>query len=144
MDIKVEKWKFDDTKSYKILELKKCCDEIINSNTITLCDDYNEGSDADYSVKLSQYHCEHSYEDYFDHYTYENIKYCPFCGEKINIEIVSVINKDNCYIELSNKRDSVWSKINKTDSKKKESLLRNELMELDNKINQLYVNDDLF
>lgn len=145
MRIKISKWCFDDTHSYKIKSLTECCDKIMNSNVITLVEDYENGDDSDYSVKLREINYEYdSYDDTYDDYTtYESIKYCPFCGEKIYIEIVEVIDKDKEYSELTQLRDELWNKYKKTDSIKKSNKLQQEVRELDKKINELYMNNDL-
>ena len=69
MNIKVEKWEFDGERSYKILELTKCCDKITKSNVITLRDEYENDDDLDYSVKLRDVNYEYdSYDrDYYDY-----------------------------------------------------------------------------
>lgn len=144
MNIKVEKWEFDGERLYKILELTKCCDKITKSNVITLRDEYENDDDLDYSVKLRDVNYEYdSYDrDYYDYTTYESIQYCPFCGEKIDIEIVNTIDKTEEYLELKQDRSELWEKCRKTDSKKKESQLREEIYELDRKINEFHINDN--
>lgn len=144
MNIKVEKWEFDGERSYKILELTKCCDKITKSNVITLRDEYENDDDLDYSVKLRDVNYEYdNYDrDYYDYTTYESIQYCPFCGEKIDIEIVNTIDKTEEYLELKQDRSELWEKCRKTDSKKKESQLREEIYELDRKINEFHINDN--
>lgn len=145
MKIKIEKWIFDDTCSYKVKSIKKCCAEILDSNLIDLVYDYDNEDDTDYSVKLIDRR--HEYDgydkDYYDYTVYENIYYCPFCGEKIEIEIVSVINKNKEYCELKNQRTSLYYKYNETDSIKKRDILREQVRELDNKINEFHINGDL-
>ena len=145
MKIEVSKWIFDNTHSYKIKSLAKCCDEIINSDVVTLVEDYENGDDTDYSVKLRNVNYEYdSYDDTYDDYTtYESIKYCPFCGERIDIKIVEVIDKNEEYSKLAKLRDELWSKYTKTDSIKKSNKLQQEVRELDKKINEIHINDDL-
>lgn len=141
MNIKVEKWEFDGKRSYKILELTKCCDKITKSEVVTLRDEYENGDDSDYSVKLIEdQEAVLSGDD--DWYSYERINFCPFCGEKIDIEIVNTIDKTEEYLELKQDRSELWEKCRKTDSKKKESQLREQIYELDKKINEMYVNDN--
>lgn len=145
MKIEVSKWIFDDTCAYKIKSLTKCCDEIINSDVITLANDYENGDDSDYSVKLRDVNYEYdSYDgDYYDYTTYESIQYCPFCGERIDVKIVEIIDKNDEYLELTQTRDELWNKYKKTDSIKKANKLQQEVGELDKKINELHMNDDL-
>ena len=145
MKIEVSKWVFDDAHSYKIKSLTKCCDEIINSDVVTLVEDYENGDDTDYSVKLREANYEYdSYDDTYDDYTtYESIKHCPFCGERIDIEIVEIIDKNEEYSKLTQLRDELWNKYKKTDSIKKSNKLQQEVRELDRKINEIHMNDDL-
>lgn len=145
MKIEVSKWIFDDTCAYKIKSLTKCCDEIINSDVITLANDYENGDDSDYSVKLRDVNYEYdSYDgDYYDYTTYESIQYCPFCGERIDVKIVEIIDKNDEYLELIQTRDELWSKHMKTDSIKKANKLQLEVRELDKKINEIHTNHDL-
>lgn len=145
MKIEVSKWIFDSTHSYKIKSLVKCCDEIINSDVVTLVEDYENGDDTDYSVKLRNVNYEYdSYDDTYDDYTtYESIKHCPFCGERIDIEIVEIIDKNEEYLKLTQLRDELWNKYIKTDSIKKSNKLQQEVRELDKKINEIHMNDDL-
>lgn len=145
MKIEVSKWIFDDTCAYKIKSLTKCCDEIINSDVITLANDYENGDDSDYSVKLRDVNYEYdSYDgDYYDYTTYESIQYCPFCGERIDVKIVEIIDKNDEYLELTQTREELWDKYKKTDSIKKSNKLQLEVRELDKKINEIHTNHDL-
>lgn len=143
MNIKVEKWEFDGERSYKILELTKCCDKITKSNVVTLTEDYESGDDTDYSVKLADMRVQwFDFDDWDEYYLYEKISYCPFCGEKINIEIINTIDKTEEYLELKLQRDGFWAKANKTDSRKREARLREQTYELDKKINEMHINDN--
>ena len=143
MNIKVEKWEFDGERSYKILELTKCCDKITKSNVVTLTEDYENGNDTDYSVKLADMRIQWvDFDDWDEYYTYERINFCPFCGEKIDIEIVNTIDKTEEYLELKLQRDGFWAKANKTDSRKREATLREQAYELDKKINEFHINDN--
>ena len=141
MKIKVEKWTFDGSKSYRIVQAEKCCDEILNSETVVLNYEYENDDDTDYCVKLVKGEWEYYSENY--DYTYEKIKYCPFCGSKIEIEIVNTVDKTEEYFELKEKRKTLWSKCNKTDSKRESEELRIEVGILDSKINAMYNNDGL-
>lgn len=151
MKIKVEKWitdEYGDT-SYKIKEIHKCCDKLINSKNITINNEYCENEiycgDNSYSVKLvreveESIPWEHDTET--RHY-YGKIDFCPFCGEKIEIEISDeVIDKQEEIELLEKEREDAWNKCRKTDSKKEEYELQQKVHELDNKINSIYMNDD--
>lgn len=143
MKIQVEKWTFDGEKSYKIVQGEKCCDKILSSQVIVLNDDYENGDDTDYSVKLENYSVEWDYDGEQEIYTYEPIKYCPFCGGKIEIKITNTIDKTEEYLELNNKREELWNKAIRTDSMKKSKKLREEVYALDKIVNELYYSDGL-
>ena len=143
MKIKVEKWTFDASRSYRIVQSEKCCDKILNSEVIVLNDDYENGDDSDYGVKLERYEHYWDYEDEINQYTYEPIKYCPYCGEKIEINIVNTIDKTEEYLELIKRREELWNKAIKTDSRKKSERFREESYALDKVINELYYSDGL-
>ena len=151
MKIKVEKWITDgygDT-SYKIKEIEKCCDKLTNSKNISInakyCEGDNSYEDDSYSVKLvreveESIPWEHDAETNF---YYEKIDFCPFCGDKIKIEISDeVIDKQEELELLEKERENTWDKCRKTDSKKEEYELQQKVHELDNKINSIYMNDD--
>lgn len=150
MKIKVEKWIIDkdNNVSFKIKSIEKCCDKITQSQNISINNEYCEGDvyldDNTYAVKLvrAEENCD-PYDDYHDmNYYYEKIHYCPFCGESIEIEIVNTVDKTEEYKQLQADRDLLWDKCRKTDSKKKEDELRNQIRELDDKISCIYMSDD--
>lgn len=145
MKIEVEKIMFDNNEEvqYKIINIDKCCDEILNnSDYVDISDDnYTEEIENDldnYNVKISN-----SYLDCCDTLVtnYKTIKYCPFCGEKIEIVIVNTVDKNEEYNKLQKERDELNDKRRKTDSKKEEQKLNEEIKELDNKINAFYESD---
>ena len=147
MNIKTEKWIIDGSISYKILEIEKCCDKLINSNNISINikPDENEAyilDSPEYSVKISR--CEEYWEDGYD-YTcdyHEKISFCPFCGELIIIKIVNEIDKTEEYKLLQEQRNMLWKKYRNTDSKKKEDELKQQVRELDMRINEMLNSDD--
>jgi DNA repair exonuclease SbcCD ATPase subunit len=151
MKIKIEKWITDeyDNVSYKIKEIHKCCNKLINSQNISVnaeyCEDEHYTGDNTYSVKLVRKEEEGiPWEDYTEtRFYYEKIDYCPFCGEKIEIELSNeVIDKQEELKQLEKEREEVWSKCRKTDSKKKEQELQKRVRELDDKMNEIHMNDD--
>lgn len=145
MEIKVEKWIVDGNVSYKILSIDKCCDKLINSKNTTInngLDEFNNYYDEDqdsYSVKIAR--DEYDYDGWNDTY-YEAINYCPWCGSRIEIEVINVIDKTEEYLSLRKERDTLWEKCRKTDSKKQENELEQQVRELDKKSNGMYISDD--
>ena len=146
MKIKVEKWITDGTISYKIISIEKCCDKLIDSKVTSIntaydryqCYDY--GNDYIYSVKLVQE--EYDYDGYIDETYNEEINYCPWCGSRIEVEIVNTIDKTEEYKTLQQKRNELWKKCCNTDSKNKECKLKEQVRALDIQINNLLTSDD--
>jgi hypothetical protein len=144
MEVRVEKWIVDDCVSYKILDIDKCCDRLINSKNINLNNEFDENDiyaiDDRYSIKITR--SEFIDEDFGDTYFYETINYCPWCGSRIDIEIINTIDKTEEYKQLKTERDILWKKVCKTDSRKKESEIREQIRELDKKMNYMLSSDD--
>lgn len=150
MEIKVEKWIVDGNVSYKIVSIDKCCDKLVNSRITSIntaydryqCYDY--GNDNIYSVKLIDDENEYDSEDggYYNETSYEEIQYCPWCGSRIEIEIINTINKTEEYKSLQKERDLLWDKCRKTDSKKKGQDLQEQVRLLDIQINNMLISDD--
>lgn len=144
MKIKAEKWIIDDSMSYKILDIERCCDKLINSKNISINTEYDEyetfvDDNPEYSVKITRE--EYDYENYPKFY-YETIKFCPWCGKPIVIEIINEVDKTDEYKLLEKQREELWEKCHKTDSKKKELSLKEQVRKLDDKINNMLMNDD--
>lgn len=152
MKIKVEKWivnedAYNYQEIYKIKSIEKCCNKILHSKNIDINNEYCEDDvyedDNKYGVKLVRHEEEtFSWEDWTDtSYYYESISHCPFCGKKIDIEIISAIDKTEEYSQLTKEREVLWNKYRRTDSIKKQEILKEQLNELDEKINNILEND---
>lgn len=132
-----------DIVSYKIKSIEKCCDDIINNPAIELSSqpfDYNEEL---YGVYLKQGYIDSiPYEDYDTmEYNYYKIDYCPFCDEKIEIEIIEEINVTDEYNRLKNERIKIhnnWTNCDSIKEKNKLECIRNEY---DKKINEFYLSE---
>lgn len=87
MKLTLKKISFDGRKnersivSYKILNLRKCCDEILGGDVEL------NGDEIDYERNEDYIHLAFTYEGECELY-YKSIEFCPFCGEKIFVEIV--------------------------------------------------------
>lgn len=140
MRVKVEKWIIDDyIPSYKVREIYKCCDDIIESKCVDLIYAYDNADDSDYSFKL----IDRNYDDDIgDYYEYEDIKFCPFCGAYIKIDIEEVVDKTEEFNNLLELKQELSTKIRNTDSKKLSYKLENELRSVRDKINSYHYNDD--
>ena len=83
-----------------------------------------------------------SYEDEWEQTDNYPIQFCPHCGERIEISVVDEIDVSDKYNELTEQRKELWKKCQRTDSKKKESELREQVGKLDKQINGLYLLDE--
>lgn len=150
MKIELIKLKFNDTCAYKYKPFKYCCDEIQNDKAIVftgedlVCNDTFGLVVRDSDDNIIPQFCT-SYTETFNTWgdEYEQtdnypIQFCPHCGEKIEIEVVDEIDISEKYDELTKLREELWKKCQRTDSKKKESELREQLRKLDDQINNFY------
>ena len=146
MKIELIRLKFNDTHSYKYKPFTYCCDEIQNDKVIVFTgEDINDigGEYKDEGISIPQICTSHtevitSYEDEWEQTDNYPIRFCPHCGEKIEISVVDEIDVSDKYNELSKQRDELWKKCQRTDSKKEDSELRKQVRKLDNKINDFY------
>ena len=144
MKIELIKLKFNDTHSYKYKPFKYCCDEIQNDKAIVFTnEDLSPLKHIDDDNFIPQFCTSHtevitSYEDEWEQTDNYPIQFCPHCGEKIEISVINEIDVSDKYNELSKQREDLWKKCQRTDSKKKESELREQVRKLDNQINGFY------
>ena len=146
MKIELIRLKFDDTHSYKYKPFKYCCDEIQNDKTIVFIgENINDigGEYEDDCIYIPQFCTSYtetvgSWEDEWEQTDNYPIQFCPHCGEKIEISVVEEIDASDEYNGLTKKRKELWEKCQRTDSKKKESELRNQVRKLDDQINDFY------
>ena len=122
INIKVEKWEFNGSVSYKIIDIKSCCDEIRDNPLIDFQAGCFENSEDECGVALIETDTyPEPYEDYYTtDYRYYKINRCPFCGEPISINILDKVDKTNEYNQLKDEVYGLRKKIDKCDSKKKE------------------------
>lgn len=146
MKIELIKLKFNNTCSYKYKPFTYCCDEIQNDKAIVLTgEDINDidGEYEDDGVSIPQFCASYteiitSYEDEWEQTDNYPIRFCPHCGEKIEISVVDEIDVSGEYEELTKQREELWMNCQKTDSKKKEFELMKQVRELDKQINDFY------
>lgn len=150
MEIELIKLKFNNTHSYKYKPFKHCCDEIQNDKVIVftgedlVCNDIfglvvRDSDDTTIPQFCNSYtETFNSWGDKYEQTDNYPIQFCPHCGEKIEISVVEEIDVSNKYNKLSKQRDELWKKCQRTDSKKKESELREQVEKLDKQINDFY------
>lgn len=136
MKIKLEKWivdKENEEYSYHIVDINKCCDKLINSPIITF------GVKDSYSASMYQeWECDFGY-DYID----EEIQYCPFCGEKIETEIVNTIDKEDDYNRFCDSIKDLLRKRNSCDNIGKRDKIQQEICSINQKIQKILTNDSI-
>ena len=148
MKIELIKLKFNDTHSYKYKPFKYCCDEIQNDKAIVFTNEdlspLKYIGDGNFIPQICTSHTEviTSYEDEWEQTDNYPIRFCPHCGEKIEISVVDEIDVSDKYEELTKQRDELWKRCQRTDSKKKEAELREQVRKLDNQINGFYLLDE--
>ena len=150
MKIELIRLKFNDTHSYKYKPFKYCCDEIQNNECIEFTNENLTNLNVDYDEEygfIPQFCISHtefitSSEDEWAQTDNYSIKFCPHCGKKIDISVVDEIDISDKYKELSKQRDELWRKCRRTDSKKKEFELREQIGKLDKQINGFYWLDE--
>lgn len=145
MKIDLSKLKFNDTCAYKHKPFAYCCDEIQNDKAIVFTGEDLAHSDdclgdERYIPRFCTSHTEviTSYEDEWEQTDNYPIQFCPHCGEKIEISVVEEIDVSDKYNELTKQREELWKKCQRTDSKKKESELREQVRKLDDQIDNFY------
>ena len=152
MQISLIKLKFNDTYVYKYKPIEYCCEKIKRNESIVFTnEDLAEEflSDDDYDsiaegIPLPKF-CTSvtrtvgSWGDEWEEATNYPINFCPHCGKPINIEVSAEADISATYTMLEKQRKDLWKKCQKTDSKKKEAELREQVSELDRKINELYM-----
>lgn len=145
MKIELTKLKFNNTHSYKYKPFQYCCGEIQNDKAIVFTGEDLVHSDDCWDDKryiprfcTSYTETVGSWEDEYEQTDNYPIKFCPHCGKKIEISVVNDIDVSDKYEELSKERGELWKKCQKTDSKKEEYDLREQVRKLDNQIENLY------
>ena len=142
MKIELIRHIFDNDVGYKYKSFEYCCKKLKDNPVIDFVCEYmvDEHMVNDLFPYVSLCHSE-DYMEYGEEYhtdNYYRIKYCPFCGEIIEIFVVEETDLSDIYINLQKQRVEMWKKHNKTDSIKEKSELREIVHKLDNKLDWFY------
>lgn len=132
-----------DNYSYKYIPFEYCCDKLKDSEYIKFNDecDYNdpnvyfdnEGNVIPgFSITFEE---PVAWEDYTEP-VYHRINYCPFCGQKININIAREEDRTGQYAAMKYLREVKNELSLKTDSKSEYDKLFSEMREIDQEINE--------
>lgn len=132
-------YKKDDIHEYKYKPLEYCCEELKNNDHIIIT--YGDSADENIPQFCITYTETEEEWGEVNEYTYNSpIRYCPYCGRKIDIKVIGAINKASAYKKLIEERQLIWDRCKKTDGKielkfKEEQKLKTKLKEIDKKIN---------
>lgn len=137
MKVEIIKQNLGDEVSYKYKPMSFCCEKLEKNPLINLiADEYD--NDVNYIFEPQFCITDHDtwteWGEDFEEDNYYPIKFCPFCGEKIEIEIVKEEDVTDEYERISRERDILLKGALVTDSKLKEADLRKKVQEMDEKI----------
>lgn len=148
MKIQLIKVKLDGSNYvYKYKPFTYCCKKMQNDETIKFSDedivDCLDNSLDENGFSLPQFcistvKIEGCWDDEWSVINNYPIRFCPYCGEKIIIEIVDEVNANNSLINMKEAREKLRVKCSQTDSKKEEAKLKEQIKRIDNQINDLY------
>lgn len=131
-----------DNYSYKYIPFEYCCDKLKDSEYIKFNDECNyndpnvyldnEGNVVPgFSITFEE---PVAWEDYTEP-VYHRINYCPFCGQKININVVREEDRTSQYAAMKHLREVKNELSLKTDSRSEYGKLFSEMREIDQEIN---------
>ena len=133
----------DDEYSYKYLPFQYCCDKLKDFEYIKFNDECNYSDPNEYLDKEGSvvpgfsitFEKPVAWGDYAEP-VYHRINYCPFCGQKININIVREEDRTGQYAAMKRLREVKNELSLKTDSKSEYDKLFSEMREIDQEINE--------
>ena len=138
MKVEIIKQNLGDEVSYKYKPMSFCCEKLARNLVIELV--AGEYDDAENYISEPRF-CIADYEEWteggedFKQDNYYPINFCPFCGEKIETEIIREEDVSDEYARLERERDILCKGARVTDSKSKEEDLRKKVRELEDKLN---------
>ena len=136
---------FGEISTYKYLPFEYCCEKLKNFEHVVFDDEIdsinpNDGEDENGDViPRFFFYCEEPQpweEDTWP--TYYKIDYCPFCGEKINVNVVNNIDKSELCTKLQNYFDALKDAAEETDSVKTKKRIEEEMVDIRRKINNMW------
>lgn len=135
MKIDLVKINLGDSYKYKFKRYEPCCDDILDNPCIDFTN-YNltkETPDNEPRYCLSNIETSDD-EAWCDNYP---IKFCPHCGEPIEIEVTETIDFSEGYNTLAKKKHYTLERLRNTDSIKEYDKLLVQKKDLDEKINAI-------
>lgn len=146
MNINVVKIRFKfqnniDEYTYKYYPFQYCCEQLKDYPAIEFDTELDDSLNENWEDVVPRFSIMREepvvWEDYTDT-IYTKINYCPFCGQKININIVGEEDWTARYASLEAEKDAKKAKMNKTDSKTESARLEKEIGEINYKLNGMY------
>lgn len=137
MKVEIIKQNLGDEVSYKYKPMSFCCHELARNPLIELVAgeyDVTENYISEPQFCIADYEEWTEWGEEFYRDDYYPIKFCPFCGEKIETEIIREEDVSDEYAQLERERDILCKGARVTDSKSKEEDLRRKVRELENKL----------
>ena len=126
------------THGYKMKHIEYCC------NNLSECPIFEFSMEEvdENGVPLPSIREDVEDGEYGETYKYSNyyrIKFCPFCGKPIIVEVIGEEDVVDLFNEIQTKRNEIHKKYIKTDSKKKEHQYGSMRNQLDDLLNYFYV-----
>lgn len=108
MKVEIIKQNLGDEVSYKYKPMSFCCHELARNPLIELVAgeyDVTENYISEPQFCIADYDEWTEWEEDFKQDNYYPIKFCPFCGEKIETEIIREEDVSDGYAQLERERD---------------------------------------
>lgn len=143
MKIELIELKFDGYVAYKYKPFEYCCREMEENSCILFTNEdiVNLSDLGDDSPRFCT-SMTRRFEDWDDEWEQDEnyaIRFCPHCGEKIEISVAEELDVSGKFNELSEKCKKLWDESRRTDSRRKARKLENEAVELGRKIDGFYI-----
>lgn len=134
----VNGYKVDDDIAYKIAKFEPCCFEMAEREFVNIDKDYRT---SEYGVCFINNMSTGSFGEEWDWVEPYKISFCPFCGEKIEIQTLTVQDVTAKYAFTQKDEQCLLDKANASDSKKDEADYRKQAIELSEKLNWFLTSD---
>lgn len=137
MKVEFIKRTFDNCTGWKVANLEWCCDKLRDNPIIELTTESIESyySDSPPVMGICETEFITDWDDEYEQDTWHAIKYCPFCGEPIDIKVIHEEDVTDIYMSLTKQREELNKKRRNCDSIKRRCVLDEQIRELDDEIN---------
>ena len=139
MELKLKEFRVDDSPAYKITRARFCCDAIKKCAFVDL------GQDLEFvpQVAISQEFVVYADGVDWQEIVYTKINFCPFCGEKITLDVEEIEDVSEYYGLLQKKGREYRHKSKVVDSKKEENELLEKARMHSDELNYYLTNDSI-